>query len=138
MTEIRQHYWVPRLRQLVKRIRHNCNGCKRFLATAFANPPPGYLPADRVEGSRAFQVTGVDFAGPIMYHTKSKKEANSYILLFTCSLSRAVFLELLTDQTTESFIRCLKRFVARRGRPAKIYSDNAMAFKKSAKCCIRL
>ena len=100
MTEIRQHYWVPRFRQLVKQIRHNCNGC-----IAFANPPPGYLPADRVEGSRAFQVTGVDFAGPIMHHTKSKKEANSYILLFTCGLSRAVFLEVLTDQTAESFIR---------------------------------
>ena len=132
MTEIRRCYWVPRLRQLVKRIRHNCKGCKRFHAISFANPPPGNLPVDRVEGSRAFQVIGVDFAGPIIYHTKNKKEANSYILLFTCSLSRAVFLELLTDQTAESFIRCLKRFVARRGRPVKIYSDNAMAFKKAA------
>ena len=42
-------------------------------------------------------------------------------------------MELLTDQTAESFIKCLKRFVSHRGRPEKIYSDNAKSFKKAAK-----
>ena len=76
---------------------------------------------------------GVDFAGPIYFRAKNKKEGKAFILLFSCSLSRAVHLELLTDQTADSFIRCLKRFVARRGRPRKIYSDNAKAFKCVAK-----
>ena len=88
---------------------------------------------DRVEGSRAFQFVGVDFAGPMIYHSKNKRESKCYILLFACSLSRAVYLEIINDQTTETFVQCLKRFVSRRGRPDKIYSDNAKTFKKTAK-----
>ena len=36
-------------------------------------PPPGNLPRDRTEGSRPFQVVGVDFAGPIKYRVTQKK-----------------------------------------------------------------
>ena len=79
------------------------------------------------------QVLGVDFAGPIAYKISKKKEGKAYILLFACSLTRAVHLELLTDQTTEGFIRCLKRFIARRGRPNKPYSDNGRSFVSAAK-----
>ena len=129
MTVTRKRFWIPKLRQLVKIIRSKCYGCKRFRAIAFAKPPSGNLPADRVQGSRAFQVIGVDFAGPIVYRHKNKKERDAYILLLSCSLSRAVHVEFLTNQTAESFIKCLKRFVARRGRPLKIYSDNAKALK---------
>ena len=133
MTEIRKRFWIPRLRRLVKGIRYHCYGCKRFHASSFSNPPPGNLPVDRSEGTKAFQVVGVDFAGAITYLKQKTKGAKSYILLFACSLSRAVYLELLTNQTSDSFIRCLKRFISRRGRPEKIYSDNAKSFKKSAK-----
>lgn len=34
---------------------------------------------------------------------------------------------------TETFIQSLKRFIARRGRPAVIYSDNGSTFVKAAK-----
>ena len=138
MTEVRRKYWVPKLRQLTKRLRHACHGCKRFQATAFQTPIPGLLPTDRTEGSRAFQVIGTDYAGPIIYKLKSKKEAKAYILIFTCSLSRAIHLELLTDQTVDGFIRSFKRFTARRGNPSKIYSDNAKTFKAAAKWLTRI
>lgn len=75
---------------------------------------------DHAEGSCPFQVVGVDFARPIVYEASKKLEGKAYILLFTCSLTRAVHLELLTDQTTEGFTKCLKRFIARQGRPTKI------------------
>jgi len=39
-----------------------CRGCKRFLAVAFANPPPAPLPRERTEGNTPFNVIGVDFA----------------------------------------------------------------------------
>ncbi|CAB4034382.1 Hypothetical predicted protein, partial [Paramuricea clavata] len=32
MAEVRERYWVPRLRRLVKPIRSNCHGCARFRA----------------------------------------------------------------------------------------------------------
>ena len=54
-------------------------------------------------------------------------------MLFACSLSRAVHVELLTDQTLQGFIQYLKRFFVSRRRPEKIYSDNAKTFETAAK-----
>lgn len=88
---------------------------------------------DRTEGSYPFQAVGVDYAGPIVYKNSKKKEGKAYKLLFVCTLTRAVHLELLTDQTTEGFIKCLKQFVARQGRPTKIYSDNGRSFVAASK-----
>ena len=133
MTLIRQEYWVPRLRRLSKRVIRACYGCKKFQVSAFANPPTASLPTDRTVGSVPFEVLGVDFAGPIAYKLSPKKEGKAYILLFACSLTRAIHLELLPNQTAEEFIRSLKRFIARRGRPRKIYSDNERSFTAAAK-----
>ena len=132
MTKLREVYWIPRLRRLVRKVNKKCNGCKRFRAVAVVNPPPGNLPTDRTVGSSAFQVIGVDYAGPIPYRTAKNRERKSYILLYTCSLSRAIHLELLPDQTTTEFIHSLKKFIARRGRPRKIYSDNGKTFVAAA------
>ena len=106
MALIRKDYWIPRLRQLAKNVINHYYGYKKFHATAFQNPPPSKLPVDRTEGSFPFQVVGVDFTGPVAYKISKKKEDKSYILLFACSLTRAVHLELLTDQMTEGFITC--------------------------------
>ena len=133
MAFIRRDYWIPRLRQLTKKVIRGCFGCKKFRAVAFQSPPPGNLPVDRTMGSVPFQVLGVDYAGPIPYKISKKKEGKAYILLFACSLTRAIHLELLSDQSTEEFIKSLKRFIARRGRPQKVYSDNGKSFIAAAK-----
>ena len=56
-----------------------------------------------------------------------------WISLFTCYVTRAVHLDVVPDQSTQSFIRYLKRFSARRGLPAKFISDNGKTFKAVAK-----
>ena len=90
------------------------------------------LPSDRIVGSRAFVVIGVDYAGPLYYKMPSNRLRKCYILLFSCSLSRAIHLQPSHDQTTEEFIRSSKLFVARRGRPRKIYNDKAKTFNAAA------
>jgi len=60
MTKIREHYWVPKLRQLTKKIVWNCFGCKRFHAIALKEPPQASLPTERTVGERPFQVIGLD------------------------------------------------------------------------------
>ena len=97
-----------------------------------AKPPPGNLPRDRTEGSRPFQTVGVDFAGPIKYLEK-KKESKAYVVLFACSLTRALYLELLHSSETQEFLQSLKRLIARKGRPDKLYSDNGRTFVAAAK-----
>ena len=133
MTQVREHYWVPRLRRLVRKVIKSCNGCYRFRAKAYATPPPGKLPVDRTEGSEAFEVVGVDFAGPLKYRKSKKQEGKAYLIVYACSLTRALHLEVLTTMETTEFLGSLKRFIARRGRPKKIYSDNGGTFVAAAK-----
>ena len=133
MAKIREKYWIPRFRRRTKRVINECVECKRFQVTALANPPTGNLPKERTEGSVPFKSVGVDFAGPIKYFSKNKSEMKAYILLFACSSTRAVYLNLLPDQTTEHLLRSLKRFVARRGRPEKIFSDNGRTYVSASK-----
>lgn len=133
MAAVRENYWVPKLKRIVKSVRKDCWGCKRFQTTAIAAPPPGLLPTDRTQGETAFEVAGVNFAGPIRYKQTNNCEGKAYLVLFSCSLIRAVHSELLPNLETRTFIPWLKRFIARCGRPRKIYLDNGKMFVKAAK-----
>lgn len=138
MAKVRERYWIPRLRKLAKIVILTCYGCKRFRARPADTPPPGRLPRCRTEQSTPFAVIGVDFAGPVKYRLRGR-EAKSYVALFSCSLTRAVFLDLLPSLETKEFIKSLKRFIARRGKPSIIYSDNGSTFIAASKWlkCVR-
>ena len=72
MTNVREKFWVPRLRKLVKKTVKNCSECKHFQAVALKNPPTAPLPSERTEGTKPFNVIGVDFAGPVKYRSRRK------------------------------------------------------------------
>ena len=132
MAKVRENYWVPRLRQLAKRLIKKCPSCKRFQATALASPPPGLLPKDRTEGNTPFQVVGVDYAGPLKIRVKQTREGKAYVILYACSLTRALHLELAKSMEMEEFLLSFKSFIARRGRPETVYSDNGRTFVGAA------
>ena len=50
-------------------------------------------------GGRPFPMIGIDYAGPIK--CGGGKEIKAYVLLFACSLTRAVYVEVVTDMTVE-------------------------------------
>ena len=136
MAHIREKYWITRLRKLARKVIKECYGCRRFQAKAMKQvkqPAPGLLPRDQNKGNRPFQTIGVDFAGPLRYRKTNKTEGKSYIVLYACSLTRGIYIELLTSLSTEEFIRSLKQFIARKRRPDKIYSDNGKTFVAVAK-----
>ena len=75
----------------------------------------------------------MNFAGLIKYRRKGKVEDKAYLVLYACSLTRGVFLEVLPNLEAGEFIRSLKRFIVRRGRPKRIYFDNGKSFIAAAK-----
>ena len=79
-------------------------------------------------GEHPIRGIGVDFAGPIKYRIRAKTEGKAYLALCACSLTRGLLLEVLPNLATSEFLRSLKRLIARRGRPEKIYSDNGKTF----------
>ena len=76
---------------------------------------------------------GVDFAGPLRYWKKPKTEGKVYILLYACSVTRAVYVDLVPNLETTEFSRSLKCFIARRGRLRRIYSDNGKTIVSGSK-----
>ena len=100
------------------------------MTTAYQAPVPGPLPKTRTEGTIPYGVVGVDFAGPIRYKVKQKQEKKAYLVLFSCSLTRGVYLELVKGLETAEFLQTLNRFIARKGRPTLIYSDNGQTLKQ--------
>ena len=86
------------------------------------------MPLFRVEECPPFSYIGVDYAGPLYIKEAGVK---IWISLFACCVSRALHLELVPDMSTEAFLRCFKRFAARRGTPLKIVSDNSKTFKSA-------
>ena len=134
LTEIRRKFWIVKGRSLVRAIIHQCVTCRRFEGAPFPTPPPPPLPVSSVKEDPAFTYTGVDFAGPLMIRTEGpNKNSKTWICLFTCFVTRAVHLDIVLDMSAETFIRCLKRFAARRGLPHWFISDNGKTFKAASK-----
>ena len=104
MAKFRARFWIQHLKKLAKTVIHRCNSCKRFQAITHFAPVPGQLPTDRTNGYRAFQTVGLDYAGLIFYKGKNKNLMKAYILLITCSLSRAVYLGMAQSQKLDEFI----------------------------------
>ncbi|GFR00906.1 integrase catalytic domain-containing protein [Trichonephila clavata] len=119
------------LTTLIVRREHN-KVMHRGTATKPIDQLTSQLPSDRINQTPAFSVCGLDFAGPLYVNNFGELQ-KSYIVLFTCGVTRALHLELVSDMTTNSFLLSFRRFLARRENCKVIYSDNAKIFLKSKK-----
>ena len=76
---------------------------------------------------RVFSCVGLDFAGPLTL--KSGNECvKGCVAFFICFSSKAVHLEAVSSLTTAVCVAALRWFIARRGIPSQIVSDNATIF----------
>ena len=127
---MRERWWVPSARQRIKSVLHRCVICRRYDAKPYLKPSFPPFPSYRVSEMKPFSVVGVDYTGSLTVIEKGQYN-KVYICLFTCTVTRAVHLELVEDCTATSFIRAFRRFVGRRSCPKLIISDNASTFKCS-------
>ncbi|XP_076660824.1 uncharacterized protein LOC143364275 [Halictus rubicundus] len=130
LHSIRQKYWIPGGRNAVKHNIYACVTCRRAKPITL-DYLMGDLPKGRVNYTRPFLHSGVDFCGPVFIKEKTKRNRGKekvYLAIFVCFATKAVHIEIVTDLTTEACLAALRRFFARRGKSAHIYSDNATNF----------
>ena len=105
LTELRSKYWIVRGSQLVRIILHRCVKCLKHHGKPYQPPPSSPLPQFRVRKSQPFSSTGVDFPGPLYIRgTMLSTPRKVWICLYTCCVTRAIYLELVPDMTAQAFI----------------------------------
>ena len=89
----------------------------------------GDLPPQRLDMlTLPFNRTSVDYFGPLTVGLNRNRTEKRYGALFTCLVTRAVYLDLSKSLSTEDFLLILRRFVGLYGRPRSINSDNGTNF----------
>lgn len=126
---LRNRFHIIGARVAVRRCTRSCVVCARHAAIA-PTQFMGDLPAVILNVARAFQSTGIDYAGPFrLKQGRGKAQAKAYVAVFVCMAYKAVHLELVSDLTTAAFLAALDRFIAvRAGQVQAIYSDNGTNF----------
>ena len=127
LSRLRLRYWIIGARNLLKSISHSCVTCKKLFGKA-AEQKMSNLPSSRLEPFLpAFSNTGLDIFGN--FYVKVRRSlVKRYGVVFTCFNTRAVHIEVINSLTSSDFICALIRFFSRRGRPKKIFCDNATTF----------
>ena len=128
LAAIRRKFWILQGGSAVRRVVGACMRCRKQLAQP-SQQQMSPLPSLRSgEPAFAFSHVGVDYFGP-MYVKRGRVEEKRYGCLFTCLHMRAVHIEVTHCLSTDSFIQALVRFMARRGQPRTIVSDNGSNLK---------
>ena len=137
LTAIRQCYWIPSARQVIRKLLRHCVTCQKVQGKPYQIPDPPPLIKERIQNAQPFEFTGVDFTGAL-YVRNGGDESKVYICLFTCAVSRALHLEIVTDLTVETFLQAFRRFSSRKSLPKILISDNASTYMAAAEELLKL
>lgn len=134
---IRQKYWIPQIRDEIRKFILNCATCARY-NKKLCEQIMSDLPADRINPGELFVNCGVDFAGPFEIKEIDRdgnqlSKSKCWVAVFVCLKSRAIHIDIVRDLTAVAFIACFERFISRRGPCERMYSDNGTSFVATAK-----
>ncbi|XP_063415855.1 uncharacterized protein LOC134697506 [Mytilus trossulus] len=128
VTQIRQTFWIPSLRQFTRKLLHRCTTCKKVNGKPYRAPDPLPLQKIRLQEAPPFTVTGIDFTAALQVKENDGTLKKVYICLFTCASTKAVHLEIIPTMNEESFLLGFRRFTSRKSLPQIVMSDNALSF----------
>ena len=109
-SKIRSRFWIIGIHRMVKSIKINCVTCKK-LDKRLAEQVMGNLPTDRLKPAPPWNCTGIDLFGPFKVRDEIKKRAvgKAYGVIFTCLATRAVYVDLAPDYSTEKLFNGVEK-----------------------------
>ncbi|XP_046749846.1 uncharacterized protein LOC124413362 [Diprion similis] len=131
-ASLQESFWILSAKSTIRKVLHKCIVCFRSRPVS-ARHFMGDLPVSRLDNTRAFLNVGIDYGGPFNLKLSRNKTCKAYISLFVCMSTKAIHLELVSDLSSAAFLNALKRFIARRGKCANIYSDNGSNFQGASR-----
>ena len=131
LAEVRKNYWISRGKSFVKHVLLPCRKCKEYNSRPYSYPETPNLPHLRLRDDVPFSGTGVDYFGPLYCRDIFAKNSQMYkcwVVLYTCASTRGVILDVVHSNHSQTFINSFRRFIARRGCPVTVLSDNRKSF----------
>lgn len=127
-AELRRRFWILRGREAVRKHQCTCPEYRKWrsnpVVPKMADLPPSSLRLHRP----AFYFSGVDCFGPYLIKI-GRRTDKRWGIEFKRLTTHAVHLDLLVSMDTDSFLMGLRRFIARRGKPYELLSDQGTNFK---------
>ena len=117
---IRSQYRIIPCRNFVKKVIHGSSTCKRYEGKPYSYPEEPPLPKQRVSKGHVFSYIGIEYTGPVYVKNVYSSDFNMYktwIVIVTCSSSRAVYLDVVENCSSASCVNTLKRFINQYGAP---------------------
>ncbi|KAI8034664.1 hypothetical protein M5D96_012560, partial [Drosophila gunungcola] len=98
VSRLREKIWLVNAQEVCRRTVRSCMRCFRCKPQLLTQIM-GNLPADRLRALRPFNICGVDFCGPFSttYRIRGKPPYKSYVALFVCFASKAVWCDNATN-----------------------------------------
>ncbi|CAC5406219.1 unnamed protein product [Mytilus coruscus] len=123
LAVLRQHYWILGANAIIKTLIAKCVQCRKYQG-ALGKQKMASLPEERLKADDPpFTRIGIYFFGPFEIK-QGRSVVKRYGVIFTCLNIRSIHLELAHSLDTDSCINAIRRFIARRGVPEFIRTDN--------------
>ena len=132
LHRLREEFLVLKARKLTGEVLNSCQTCKIF-NSKHACLPMAQIPENRLENAPCFTHSAVDFAGPIKYKNDDNRISKSYLLIWTCLVTRGVHIELTKDTSTVEVLGGLQKFINRFPAVKTITSDNGASFLRASR-----
>ena len=128
---LQQEHWIIGLRNALRKVESRCVKCRHRNANP-NHPPMADLPRERTDETVfLFIHTVVDHFGPFQIELL-RRTLKRWCCLFICLTNKAVHIEVAESLDIESCLAAVTRFIARRGYPNTIISDNGINFYGAA------
>ena len=127
LTQIRQYFWLTNGREAVKRVKRDCAKCRRYRPKAASQLMADVHEARLDAGTPPFTHTAVDYFGPFEV-THGRGTAKRWGVLFTCLVTRALYLDVAVSLSADDFLNVYRRLIAMFRKPDTMHSDNGTNF----------
>ena len=134
LAKIQTKFWIPGVRRLIKLVRNTCVTCRK-VNKQLQGQVMGQIVEERAQPTPAFYHTSVDLFGPFLIRdtVKRRTKSTAYGVIFTCSATRAVYLDVVEGYSTNDFLVTFRRFVVIHGYPKTMHSDGGPQFVAARK-----
>ena len=121
---LQQNYWIIGLLSALRKVKLKCDKCRKQQVGGVHGRP--------LEGKVfPFANTEVDYFGPFEVRF-IRKAMKRWCCLFTFLTTRAVHIEVVPRMEADACLAAITKFIARRGKPNIIVSDNGTNFVGAA------